>query len=106
MHLEAPSYKTSNWNDILRLELLLLQFDQGTEQLLSYIEALRESEGPKTALPYFKLKDQLDYRWVFAHAQLLKQMGRKQEALQLYQHALQCAPKQVQSQILYDMADL
>ena len=106
LHLESPSYDKTPWHDVMRLELMLLSFDNTTEQLLAYIEALGHIKGPEYVLPYVKDQDLSDYRWIHAQAQLLKKLGRKQDALVLYQHALHSAPDQEHEYILNDMVDL
>ena len=106
LHLKSPSYEETEWHDVMRLELMLLSFDNSTEQLLAYIEALGHIKGPEYVLPYVQDQDLSDYRWIHAQAQLLKKMGRKQDALVLYQHALHAAPDQEHEYILNDMVDL
>ena len=106
MKIQAPSYEQSPWEDILRLQLILLSFDKSSEQLLAYLEALGHTKGPEYILPLFQDRVCSDYRWVHAQAQLLKQLGRKQDALILYQHALHHAPELEQRVILNDMIDL
>lgn len=106
MKLQAPSYDAAPWEDILRLQLILLSFDKSSDQLLAYIEALGHTKGPEYVLPLFQDNTCTDYRWIHAQAQLLKQLGRKQDALVLYQHALHHAPDMEQSIILNDMVDL
>ncbi|MAA80396.1 MAG: hypothetical protein CL916_14165 [Deltaproteobacteria bacterium] len=106
MKMQAASYEQSPWEDILRLQLILLSFDKSSEQLLAYIEALGHTKGPEYVLPIFQDRTCTDYRWIHAQAQLLKQLGRKKDALILYQHALHYAPELEQSVILNDMVDL
>lgn len=106
MKLQAPSYESTPWEDILRLQLILLSYDKSSDQLLAYIEALGNTKGPEYVLPLFQDKTCTDYRWIHAQAQLLKQLGRKQDALVLYQHALHHAPDLEQRVILNDMVDL
>jgi hypothetical protein len=106
LHMTAPSYDETPWEDVMRLHLLLLAFDNSSEQLLAYIEALGHTKGPEYALPYLQEQETTDYRWVHAQAQILKQMGRKQDALVLFQHALHNAPDLEHDLILSDMVDL
>jgi hypothetical protein len=106
LHLTASSYEETPWEDVMRLHLLLLTFDNSSEQLLAYIEALSHTKGPEYALPYLQEQETTDYRWVHAQAQILKQMGRKQDALVLFQHALHNAPDLEHDLILSDMVDL
>jgi len=106
LHLQSPSYQKTPWERIVRLHLLLLSFDKSTEQLLAYMEALCHVQGPEQVLPIFQRPLPEDYRWIHAYAQILKQMGRKQEALVLYQQALCQAPELEQDAILNDMIDL
>ena len=105
VHMSSGSYEQTPWSELLSLYLSNFQYDQSTEQLLGYVEALTCSKGPERGLEYMSFyKLEKDHRWAQVRAQLLSRWGRKKEALLSYQNALILASEKERAQILADMA--
>jgi len=89
VHCDAEAVALTDWGQIVTLYDQLLQIAPSPVVELNRAIAVAEVDGPETAL---ELIDQLDldnyHVWHAARAELLRRMGRTDEATQAYEAAL------------------
>src|SRR6266550_6030262 len=90
---EAPSYAETDWRQIVRLYDVLLEVWPSPVVALNRAAALALAEGPETGLAQIRELEAdgrlADYRYLpAAKADLLRRLGRGEEAVQAYRAAL------------------
>ena len=93
LHAEAPSYAETDWRQIVRLYDVLLEVWPSPVVALNRAVALALAEGPETGLAQIQELEAggrlADYRYLpAAKADLLRRLGRGEEAVQAYRAAL------------------
>jgi RNA polymerase sigma-70 factor (ECF subfamily) len=100
LHATALRPEGTNWQQIVQLYEALLEMAPSSVIALNHAAAVAMSEGPAAGL---LLMDDLaesgeldDYQWFHsARADLLRRLGRKEEAADAYRHALSLATNPV-----------
>ena len=101
-HAMAPTYAETDWEEIASLYGLLLQVAPDPMTRLNQVVALAEATDPATGLAALSGFDELDdhhLRWA-VEADLLRRLGRVDEAKGAYDRALGCAPNDVERRFL------
>ena len=93
LHAEAPSYAETDWRQIVRLYDVLLEVWPSPVVALNRAVALALAEGPETGLAQIQELEAdgrlENYRYLpAAKADLLRRLGRGEEAVQAYRAAL------------------
>jgi len=93
LHAEAPSYAETDWRQIVQLYDVLLEVWPSPVVALNRAVALALAEGPETGLAQIQELEAdgrlADYRYLpAAKADLLRRLGREDEAAQAYRAAL------------------
>jgi RNA polymerase sigma-70 factor, ECF subfamily len=93
LHAEAPSYAETDWRQIVRLYDVLLTVWTSPVVALNRAVALALAEGPEAGLAQIQELERdgrlADYRYLpAAKADLLRRLGRREEAAQAYRTAL------------------
>lgn len=109
-HAESPTYATTPWRHIVRLYDLLYRLLPTDVVLLNRAAAISMVDGPDAALqliePLGRVGELRDY--LFFHstrADLLRRLGRKEEAVSAYERALELAENEAQRRFLRGRRD-
>jgi RNA polymerase sigma-70 factor (ECF subfamily) len=105
LHVEAPSYADTDWGQILTLYDELLRVWPSRVVSLNRAVALAEVEGPEAALVEVEALDAdgrlAGYRYLPAtKADLLRRLGRHEEAMDAYRGALELTENQAEREYL------
>jgi RNA polymerase sigma-70 factor (ECF subfamily) len=101
-HATAPTYAETDWEEIASLYGLLLQVDPDPITRLNHAVALSEAADPETGLTALATIEGLDehhLRWA-VEADLLRRIGRADDARAAYDRALGCGPNDVERRFL------
>jgi RNA polymerase sigma-70 factor (ECF subfamily) len=93
LHAEAPSYAETDWRQIVQLYDVLLEVWPSPVVALNRAVALALAEGPESGLAQIQELEAdgrlADYRYLpAAKADLLRRLGRGEEAVRAYRAAL------------------
>jgi RNA polymerase sigma-70 factor, ECF subfamily len=106
VHTDAPTAAETDWRQILLLYDQLLRFMPGAIVALNRAVALAEVEGPAVALRAIDALQEehrplIRYHLLHAvRADLLRRLGRVNEAAAAYEMAISCSTNQVESDFL------
>jgi RNA polymerase sigma-70 factor (ECF subfamily) len=103
LHALAVSYEKTNWADVRSLYDRLYALDPSPVVLLNRAVATRFTHGPAAALEeILALRERLaGYRlWHAAHADVLAQLGRRDEALAAASRALELATNPAERELM------
>ncbi|MDP4510908.1 RNA polymerase sigma factor [Nonomuraea turcica] len=101
VHSDAPSVADTDWDQILRLYDQLLTYDPSPVVALHRAVAVAETEGPEKALALVDGLDVAGYHLFHAvRADLLRRLGRHEEAAQAYEAAIDRAGNEVEREFL------
>jgi RNA polymerase sigma-70 factor (ECF subfamily) len=94
LHAEAPSYQQTDWRQIVELYGVLLSVWQSPVVALNRAVAVAMADGPQAGLTEIEELERdgrlADYRYLpAAKADLLRRLGRQQEAADAYRCALE-----------------
>ena len=94
LHAEAPSYQQTDWRQIVELYGVLLGVWQSPVVALNRAVAVAMADGPQAGLAEIEELERdgrlADYRYLpAAKADLLRRLGRRQEAADTYRRALE-----------------
>ncbi|MEV4353138.1 sigma-70 family RNA polymerase sigma factor [Nonomuraea sp. NPDC049625] len=99
VHSDAASAKDTDWGQIVRLYDLLAQLDPGPVVAVHRAVAVAEVEGPEAALGLLKGPDDY-YMFHAVRADLLRRLGREEEAAAAYEAAAARAGNDVERDFL------
>ncbi|MEU6777788.1 sigma-70 family RNA polymerase sigma factor [Nonomuraea angiospora] len=99
VHSDAASAKDTDWGQIVRLYDLLAQLDPGPVVAVHRAVAVAEVEGPEVALGLLKGPDDY-YMFHAVRADLLRRLGREEEAAAAYEAAAALAGNDVERDFL------
>ncbi|MET9239287.1 sigma-70 family RNA polymerase sigma factor [Nonomuraea sp. NPDC003709] len=99
VHSDAASAKDTDWGQIVRLYDLLAQLDPGPVVAVHRAVAVAEVEGPEVALGLLKGPDDY-YMFHAVRADLLRRLGREEEAAAAYEAAAARAGNDVERDFL------
>ncbi|MGW0197610.1 RNA polymerase sigma factor [Nonomuraea sp. NPDC003201] len=99
VHSDAASAKDTDWGQIVRLYDLLAQLDPGPVVAVHRAVAVAEVEGPEAALRLLKGPDDY-YMFHAVRADLLRRLGREEEAAAAYEAAAARAGNDVERDFL------
>ncbi|MBB5777093.1 RNA polymerase sigma factor [Nonomuraea jabiensis] len=105
VHSDAASAKDTDWGQIVRLYDLLAQFDPGPVVAVHRAVAVAEVEGPEVALGLLKGPDDY-YMFHAVRADLLRRLGREEEAATAYEAAAARAGNEMERDFLRERARL
>jgi RNA polymerase sigma-70 factor (ECF subfamily) len=93
VHAEAPTVAETDWAEIVAIYNLMLQVDPSPVIQLNRAVAVAMRDGPAIGLKLMdavnRFGDLDDYQWFYsARADLLRRLGRRQEAEEFYRKAL------------------
>jgi RNA polymerase sigma-70 factor (ECF subfamily) len=101
VHSEAPSIEATDWPQILALYDHLVELSPTSVVALNRAIAVAEVQGPAAALA---LVDQLDLDGYYAlhatRADLLRRLGRSDDAARAYARAAELAPRESERSFL------
>jgi RNA polymerase sigma-70 factor (ECF subfamily) len=101
VHSDAPTAADTGWVQIVRLYDQLLTFDPSPVVALHRAVAVAESEGPEKALALVDGLEVTAYHFYHAvRADLLRRLGRHDEAAQAYEAAIAGAGNEVEREFL------
>jgi RNA polymerase sigma-70 factor (ECF subfamily) len=103
VHAEAPSTKETDWSEIIGLYDVLSRLDPSPVVALNRAVAVSMRDGPEAALPAVTaLLEELEgYHLAHAaHADLLRRLGRKAEAIASYEKALSMSRQEPERRFL------
>ncbi|MGI5284143.1 RNA polymerase sigma factor [Nonomuraea polychroma] len=101
VHSDAPTAGDTDWGQIVRLYDQLLTFGPSPVAALHRAVAVAESEGPEKALALVDGLDVTAYHLYHAvRADLLRRLGRHDEAAQAYEAAIAGAGNEVEREFL------
>ncbi|TMR18691.1 RNA polymerase sigma factor [Nonomuraea turkmeniaca] len=101
VHSDAPSAADTDWAQIVQLYDQLLTFDPSPVVALHRAVAVAESDGPEKALALVDGLDVPSYHLFHAvRADLLRRLGRHEEAAQAYEAAIAGAGNEVERDFL------
>lgn len=101
VHAEAATAEQTDWSRILEIYDLLLARAPTPVVALNRAVALAEVEGPASALPAVEgLELNGYYPFHATHADLLRRLGRRQEAALAYERAAELAPTDAEREFL------
>ncbi|MGW4961060.1 RNA polymerase sigma factor [Nonomuraea sp. NPDC004186] len=99
VHSDAASAKDTDWGQIVRLYDLLARLDPGPVVAVHRAVAVAEVEGPEAALGLLKGPDDY-YMFHAVRADLLRRLGREEEAAAAYEAAAARAGNDVERDFL------
>ncbi|MFI9843145.1 RNA polymerase sigma factor [Nonomuraea sp. NPDC051941] len=99
VHSDAASAKDTDWGQIVRLYDLLVRLDPGPVVAVHRAVAVAEVEGPEVALGLLKGPDDY-YMFHAVRADLLRRLGREEEAAAAYEAAAARAGNDVERDFL------
>ncbi|MGV9377430.1 RNA polymerase sigma factor [Nonomuraea sp. NPDC003707] len=99
VHSDAASAKDTDWGQIVRLYDLLARLDPGLVVAVHRAVAVAEVEGPEVALGLLKGPDDY-YMFHAVRADLLRRLGREEEAAAAYEAAAARAGNDVERDFL------
>ncbi|MEV4011296.1 sigma-70 family RNA polymerase sigma factor [Nonomuraea angiospora] len=99
VHSDAASAKDTDWGQIVRLYDLLARLDPGPVVAVHRAVAVAEVEGPEVALGLLKGPDDY-YMFHAVRADLLRRLGREEEAAAAYEAAAARAGNEVERDFL------
>jgi RNA polymerase sigma-70 factor (ECF subfamily) len=103
VHADADSFEATDWSQILVLYDRLLQFTPTPVVALNRAIALAEVRGPQTALDTIDDLDLKEYHLFHAaRANLLRRLGRHDDASQAYARAASLATSEAERTFLID----
>ena len=103
VHADADSFEATDWSQILVLYDQLLQLTPTPVVALNRAIALAEVQGPRTALETIDDLDLKDYHLFHAaRADLLRRLGRHDDASQAYARAASLATSEAERRFLVD----
>jgi RNA polymerase sigma-70 factor, ECF subfamily len=111
VHSDAPTAASTDWPQILQLYDQLLAFAPGPIVALNRAVAVAEVHGPHVALQLVDALDadrnHLDRYYLFhaIRADLLRRLGRKEEATVEYTNAIACTANSAERDFLQSKAD-
>jgi RNA polymerase sigma-70 factor (ECF subfamily) len=108
VHAEAPSTKETDWSEIIGLYDVLSRLDPSPVVVLNRAVAVSMRDGPEAALPAVAaLLEELEgYHLAHAaHADLCRQLGRKDEAIASYEKALALSRQEPERRFLQRRID-
>ncbi|MFF4620026.1 RNA polymerase sigma factor [Nonomuraea jabiensis] len=105
VHSDAAGAKDTDWGQIVRLYDLLAQLDPGPVVAVHRAVAVAEVEGPEVALGLLKGPDDY-YMFHAVRADLLRRLGREEEAAAAYEAAAARAGNEVERDFLRKRARL
>ncbi|MGW6493860.1 RNA polymerase sigma factor [Nonomuraea angiospora] len=99
VHSDAASAKDTDWGQIVRLYDLLARLDPGPVVAVHRAVAVAEVEGPEAALGLLKGPDDY-YMFHAVRADLLRRLGREEEAAAAYEAAAALAGNEMERDFL------
>ncbi|WP_431930575.1 RNA polymerase sigma factor [Nonomuraea jabiensis] len=105
VHSDAASAKDTDWGQIVRLYDLLARLDPGPVVAVHRAVAVAEVEGPEAALGLLKGPDDY-YMFHAVRADLLRRLGREEEAAAAYEAAAARAGNEMERDFLRERARL
>ncbi|MBE1590005.1 RNA polymerase sigma factor [Nonomuraea angiospora] len=99
VHSDAASAKDTDWGQIVRLYDLLARLDPGPVVAVHRAVAVAEVEGPEAALGLLKGPDEY-YMFHAVRADLLRRLGREEEAAAAYEAAAARAGNEMERDFL------
>ena len=99
VHASSPRAEDTDWNDIVRLYDALLRVDASPVVELNRAVAVAMADGPEAGLELIDgLAGSLDGYHLFhsARADLLRRLGRREEALEAYRRALELTTNDIE----------
>jgi RNA polymerase sigma-70 factor (ECF subfamily) len=103
VHADADSFEATDWSQILVLYDQLLQFTRTPVVALNRAIALAEVRGPQTALDTIDDLDLKEYHLFHAaRADLLRRLGRYDDASEAYTRAASLATSEAERRFLID----
>ncbi|MEV4578609.1 sigma-70 family RNA polymerase sigma factor [Nonomuraea jabiensis] len=103
VHSDAASAKDTDWGQIVRLYDLLARLDPGPVVAVHRAVAVAEVEGPEVALGLLKGPDDY-YMFHAVRADLLRRLGREEEAAAAYEAAAARAGNEMERDFLRERA--
>ena len=104
LHATSRSFAATNWEQIVRVYDALLQVEGSAVVALNRAVAVSFADSPQAGLDAIEpLRGDLD-RYVYLHstrAELLRRLGRTEDAGQSYRAALACGPSQAERTFLH-----
>jgi RNA polymerase sigma-70 factor (ECF subfamily) len=101
VHSDAPTAADTDWEQVVGLYDLLLTFDPSPVVSLHRTVAVAEVDGPQKALELADGLDLADYHLFHAvRADLLRRLGRQEEAAAAYDAAIEHAGNEVEREFL------
>ena len=103
LHAVAPSFEETDWHRIVRAYDTLTHIDDSAVVALNRAVAVSYAEGPEVGLAAIDpLASQLDHYLYFhsARAELLRRLGRSDDALSAYDRALTSNPAETERRFL------
>ncbi|MGH9275610.1 MAG: RNA polymerase sigma factor [Acidimicrobiales bacterium] len=101
-HASSPSYDETDWDDIIELYRLLALRAPSPVVSLNHAVAVAERDGPAAGLPLIEAIEGLDgfHLWHAARADLLRRLGRQEDAAASYRAALAHEPSAAERRFL------
>jgi len=107
-HCLAPDFASTNWGQIVRVYGALLHVDDSAVVVLNRAVALSFAESPQAGLDSIEPVREALAGYTYLHstrAELLRRMGRAEEARTAYEEALGCGPSAVERRLLITRLD-